>query len=119
MKKQIDANDLPARIHELELTVGALEWMMLRQTSLLNALAPGESEFPFQMDWSFERRGFEYRDFPQLPAAERNLLIGYWHGQGRTVKEIQVLLYSRGHASKSGQVIRKKVIERIIEQGKP
>lgn len=118
MKKPlIDPADLPARITELEDKLETVEWLLFRAVSILNLLPSTGYPFPsLGMDYSLETRGFVYADFPQLPAAERNLLIGHWHGQGRSSSEIAVLLSSRGHVTKKGAAIKTKVIERIIQQ---
>lgn len=101
------------RLHSIEVTLGTLEWITWSLRSAILCLMPEGSKPRAEM--VFTENGFEYLVHPQLPVPERNALIMLWHGQGKTIKEIQFLLYARGHATKKGVVIRADTIQKVID----
>ncbi|MCB1315212.1 MAG: hypothetical protein KDK27_04615 [Leptospiraceae bacterium] len=105
--------DLEKRLHTLELTVGSLEWLMWVMRGALTCMMPERARLPFMMIRTED--GFEYPVPPQLPISERNALIMVWHGEGKTIREIQGLLYGRGHCTKQGDVIRGDTVQRVID----
>jgi hypothetical protein len=110
-----DTNSLENRLHSLEITVGSLELLMYCIRGALMCMMPENGGLPRQMEMK-DDGSFEYPELPQLPVSERNALIMLWHGEGKSVKEIQVLLYSRGHCTKKGMVIKSDTVQRVIDK---